>query len=168
MNTDLIASARNYGKERLDIASKCTSAEDWDRLWTEHRNDYPFKWGECWKQCIEYIVDDYAAEVGFYIDILGLKVNAFSDEFAMFTGPDSDFYFAVVPKTEKAESTPTDSIRLQFMIEDIMETASELENRGIEFDKKPEPFGEGSSLYHGFFRSPHGIPIDLWGVVKSD
>ena len=164
-NEDRLKVYRKYGKERLAIAAECKSPEDWQKLWTKPKCEYPFKWGECWKQCIEYVVDDYAAEIGFLIEILGLHTNAFANDFAMFTSPDGAFYFAVVPKPSNGISTPPDAIRLQFMIENIIKTSKELEKRGIEFVKKPEPFNEGSALYHGFFRTPHGIPVDLWGLI---
>lgn len=159
---------RAYGKARLDIAQRASTPADWQRLWLPSAQGFPFKWGKPWKQCVEYKVDDFAAEVGFYIDVLGLSVIALDPDYAMFTSPGGDFYFAVVPVFSGGESTPPEAIRLQFMVADILTTASVLEERGIEFEAPPLPCQEGSRLYIGYFRSPHGIPIDLWGIVGNE
>lgn len=159
---------RAYGKARLDIAQRARTSADWQRLWLPPVQDFPFEWGEPWKQCVEYKVDDFAAEVGFYVDVLGLSVIALDPDYAMFTSPGGDFYFAVVPALSGGESTPPEAIRLQFMIADILATAEVLEDRGINFEAPPAPCQEGSQLYIGYFRSPHGIPIDLWGMVGNE
>lgn len=156
---------RAYGKARLDIAQRTKTRQDWDELWKGSTNPFPFNWGESWKHCVEYKVDDFAAEVGFFVDILGFPVNAFDPAYAMFTSPGGDFYIGVVPTQEKADSTPRDSIRLQFMVKDILQTTKELERRGVLFEQQPRPCQPRSSLYIGYFRTPHGIPVDLWGYL---
>lgn len=158
---------RAFGKARIDIAEHAKDPADWARLWKPPSNSFPFAWGESWKQCVEYRVDDFAAEVGFFIDILGLPVNAFDPGYAMFTSPQGDFFFAVVPTPHGEQSTPPDAIRLQFMVRDIMNTTSELEQRGIFFEQPPQPLHPGSSLSIGYFRSPHGICVELWGMVEA-
>ncbi|HLE15320.1 MAG TPA: hypothetical protein VI776_11265 [Anaerolineales bacterium] len=159
---------RAYGKARVDIAQRASGPEDWEKLWKTSAYPFPFVWGTQWKQCIEYRADDFAAEVGFFIDILGLPVNAFDPDYAMFTSPAGDFYFSVVPAGEGEPGTPPDAFRIQFMVEDIQETALELERRGIPFEQWPQACVEGSSLYIGYFRTPHGICVDLWGIVEPD
>lgn len=156
---------RAYGKARLDIASRIQSPSDWDKLWKRPANAFPFIWGAYWKQCIEYKVDDFAAEVGFYTDILGLAVNALDPGYAMFTSPAGDFYIAIIPTPEGVKSTPPDAIRIQFMLADVFAVAGELERRGITLEQWPRPCTDGSSLYVGYFRTPHGICVDLWGQV---
>ena len=158
---------RAYGKARLDIAQRAKTRQDWDELWKGSTNPFPFNWGESWKHCVEYKVDDFAAEVGFFVDILGFPVNAFDPAYAMFTSPGGDFYIGVVPTQEKADSTPRDSIRLQFMVKDILQTTKELERRGVLFEQQPRPCQPRSSLYIGYFRTPHGIPVDLWGYLDE-
>ena len=160
------ASYRKLGQARLEVAKKAKTREDWDKLWKEPAHPYPFKLGPCWKNCVEYKVEDFAAEVGFFLDILGFDPNALGPEYAMLTSPDKEFYFSIVP-AEEGKGTSTDAIRLQFMIEDILNVAEELEKRGIAFEKEPEPQGEGSPLYKSTFRTPHGIPVDLWGMVEQ-
>ena len=158
---------RAYGKARLDIASRAQSTSDWDKLWKNPAYPFPFTWGEYWKQCIEYKVDDFAAEVGFYTDILGLPVNALDPGYAMFTSPGGDFFIAIVPTLDSTRSTPPDAIRIQFMVADVFGTAGELERRGIKHEQWPQPCADGSTLYIGYFRTPHGICVDLWGLVTG-
>jgi hypothetical protein len=158
---------RAYGKARIDIAERAKNPTDWEKLWKLPSYSFPFVWGESWKQCVEYQVDDFAAEVGFFIDILGFPVNAFDPGYAMFTSPQRDFFFAVVPTPHAEQSTPPNAIRLQFMVKDIMTTAQELEQRGISFEQPPQPLHPGSSLSIGSFRTPHGICIELWGMVNA-
>jgi methylated-DNA-protein-cysteine methyltransferase-like protein len=159
---------RAYGKARIDIAQRAKTSQDWEDLWKQPVVSFPFTWGNPWKQCIEYKVDDFAAEVGFYIDILGLPVNAFDPDYAMFTSPRADFFFSVVPTPAGLSSTPPNAIRIQFMVDDILSTADELQSRGIFFDQPPQPCQPGSSLYIACFRTPNGITIDLWGAVKQE
>ena len=159
---------RAVGKARIDIARRARTRQDWDSLWKRPQHGFPFHWGAHWKQCIEYRVDDFAAEVGFYIDILGLPVNAFNEYFAMFTGPQQEFYFAVTPTFEDQEPTQPDAVRIQFLVDDIFQVADELVQRGIEFEQPPQPVAEGSSYFVGYFRTPHGIPIDICGQVNLD
>lgn len=156
---------RAYGKARIDIAKRVRNQDDWHDLWKNPTNAFPFQWGENWKQCVEYNVDDFAAEVGFYTDILGLPVNAFDPDYAMFTSPNKEFYFSIVPTPEGEYSTPLEAFRIQFMVKDLLDTVEELQRRGIVFEQLPQPCQEGSSLYIGYFRTPHGICIDLWGSI---
>lgn len=159
---------RAYGKARIDIARRAKTRQDWDTLWKRPQFEFPFEWGPYWKQCIEYRVDDFAAEVGFFIDMLGLPVNAFNPDYAMFTSPQGDFYFSVVQAPEDGNATPPDAFRLQFMVEDVFETAAELERRGIVFDQPPQPVSPNSSVCIGYFRTPHGISVDLWGIAAVE
>ncbi|MGW8144804.1 MAG: hypothetical protein ACWGN2_10440 [Anaerolineales bacterium] len=159
---------RAYGKARIDIAERAATRDDWDRLWKKSAYPFPFSWGSSWKQCIEYRVADFPAEVGFFIDILGFPVNAFDPDYAMFTSPDGDFFFSVVPAENKADVTPPDSIRLQFMVKEIIATAVELERRGVKFDQWPGLSSPRSTLTIGSFRTPNGITVDLWGFEQLE
>jgi catechol 2,3-dioxygenase-like lactoylglutathione lyase family enzyme len=154
---------RAYGKARIDIARRAVTRADWDQLWKKPTHPFPFSWGSSWKQCIEYKVADFPAEVGFFIDILGFPVNAFDPDYAMFTSPGGDFFFSVVPAREGEHPTQDGAIRLQFMVENIIETARELERRGVKFDQLPAPVADNSAFMIGFFRTPNGIAIELWG-----
>jgi catechol 2,3-dioxygenase-like lactoylglutathione lyase family enzyme len=158
---------RAYGKARLDLARRARNGEEWKRIWKSPTHPYPFRLGGAWKQCIEYKVDDFAAEVGFLIDVLGLEVNSLDPGYAQFTSPQGDFYFAVVETPPGYNSTPPDALRIQFMVEDIFDTAEELERRGIVFELPPQPCQAGSALNIGSFLTPHGITIELWGLVND-
>jgi predicted enzyme related to lactoylglutathione lyase len=158
---------RAYGRARIEIAQRAITPQDWDELWKPPQNPFPFTWGKYWKQCIEYRVEDFASEVGFFIDVLGLPVIAFDASYAMFTSPTGEFTFAVVQTPEGGYSTPPDAMRIQFMVEDIYETIEELARRGIAFIQNPEPISDGSNMHIATFQTPHGISIDLWGEVQT-
>lgn len=154
---------RAYGKARIDIARRAMTRADWDQMWVKPTYPFPFSWGSSWKQCVEYKVMDFPAEVGFFIDILGFPVNAFDPDYAMFTSPNGDFFFSVVPAREDEAPTPEGAIRLQFMVENIIETAHELERRGVKFDQMPARVADNSAFLIGSFHTPNGIGIELWG-----
>ena len=154
---------RAYGKARIDIAQRAHTRADWDKLWKGPINPFPFEFGDFWNHCIEYKVDDFPAEVGFFIDVLGLPVNAFDPDYAMFTSPGREFFFAIVPAREGQSSTPPDALRIQFFVADIQSLTAELKRRGVEFVQEPQPCEPGSDLCIGSFRTPHGIAVELWG-----
>jgi hypothetical protein len=154
---------RAYGKARIDITKRAKDEKDWQENWREQLYFYPFEFAEGWKTCFEYKVDDFAAEVGFYMDFLGFPSSAFSPSYAQFTSPDGDFFIGVSAVDEGGESTPPDALRLQFNILDLFDTIDELESRGIVFEGKPQPVYEDSDILVTTFRTPHGISIDLWG-----
>jgi hypothetical protein len=159
---------RAFGKARIDIAMRSQNQDDWDRLWKPSIYPFPFRWQGRWKQSIVYRVDDFAAEVGFLIDVLGLPVIAFDANNAIFTSPDEAFTFAVVPTSPGVKSTPADAICIQFMVADLITLTRELESRGVQFEEQPFPLSEGSELYVSTFRTPHGITIELWGTPGMD
>lgn len=161
------ARVRAYGRARLDIAQRALTPQDWEKLWKPPIHPFPFRWGPHWKQCVEYRVADFTAEVGFLIDILGLPVNAFNPNYAMFTSPNRDFYFAVVSAEPGTPSTPPDALRIQFMVEDIFALAETLKERGIVFEQEPAPLAENSSQWVASFRTPNGIGMEIWGLVET-
>ena len=155
---------RAYGKARIDLALRFNSSADWDEHWKPPSNPFPFTWGESWKQCIEYRVDDFAAEVGFFIDVLGFPINALDHSYAMFTSPQHEFFFAIVPTSDDETPTSPDALRLQFMVRDVNATYQELLNRGIAFELTPQPLCQNSSITITSFRTPNGIPIEIWAI----
>jgi hypothetical protein len=159
--------ARELGMARLQALREMENSEADRRPMNQPAFGYPFTWGDCWKLCMEYRVDDFAAEVGFFADILGFPVNAFSSDSFMFTSPDGAFFFSVVASSDDVPATPAGTIRLQFMIDGIIDTAHELEHRGISFENFPEPYEPNSPLHTGTFRTPGGVAIDLWGMVEQ-
>lgn len=157
---------RAYGRARLEIARRASTRAEWNELWKPPQNEFPFTWGRHWKHCVEYRVDDYAAEAGFFIDVLGFPVNAFDPQYAQFTGPDGEFFIAFLPAGPDNPATPADALRLQFMVSDLLATTRELDRRGVVFDQEPQPLASGSSLSVASFHTPHGIQVDLWGEAE--
>jgi catechol 2,3-dioxygenase-like lactoylglutathione lyase family enzyme len=152
---------RAYGKARIDVTRRAHDEREWQALWHEPRFPFPFTWGDSLKQCMQYTVADFAAEIGFFIDILGFPVSAFSTNYAQFTSPDQAFFFAV---REGEEVTPPDSLSIQFMLKDLAGTIQQLEQRGIVFEHKPE--AEAGSPAVAVLRSPHGVRIELWETPR--
>jgi hypothetical protein len=155
---------RAYGRARLDIANRVKSQEDWDELWKSPTNPFAlrFPWGVSWKQCIEYYVVDFAAEIGFWIDIFGLSVTALGPDYAQFTSPGGEISFAVASTEPDEQGTPITALRLQFFIEDLIGTYDELCRRSIQFDQPPLQVSTETSLSIATFHTPHGIAVDLW------
>jgi predicted enzyme related to lactoylglutathione lyase len=161
---------RAYGKARIDVTRRARDEIEWQMMWREPLNPFPFEFPGSWQFCAEYKVDDYAAEVGFFIDVLGFPALAFSPSYAQFTSPDGGFCLGVMAAKPGERSTDPETLRFQFMVEDIHETAQMLEQRGIRFEQKPVQESAGSSRVTATFRTPHGVRMDLWGEVppKAD
>ncbi len=159
---------RAYGKARLDIARRARSREEWERLWKPTMHPFAFRWGRRWKHCIEYRVDDFAAEVGFFLDVLGFPVHAFDENYAMFTSPDEAFHLAILPADKHHPATPPDALRLQFMLDNLESTVEDLRRRGVEFALPPQALKPGSSLHIAVFYTPHGLAVELWCEVSAE
>ncbi|NUN48477.1 MAG: VOC family protein [Candidatus Brocadiae bacterium] len=155
---------RAMGEARIEVARVAKTPMDWKRLWKKPAHEWAIRWGTCWKACFEYRVTDFAAEVGMFVDVLGFPTNAFGPDYAMFTSPEKDFYFSVVKAKAGEKPTPADAVHLQFMVEDLFGLAKEFEARGVVFEQAPTSH-EGSPIYSATFRTPNGIPVDLWGMV---
>ncbi len=154
---------RRLGQERIEFALKCKTREDWEQ-WKENQHAYPFVSGDCWTFAPVYAVEDYAAECGFFIDGLGFDVNAFWDDYAMFTNPDRSFFFSVMPASEKMKATSPESFTLELMIKDIHKTVRMLMERGINFEKPPSRTAPNSALFNAVLLTPSGIKLSLWGI----
>ena len=162
-----ISAFRKHGKNRIEVAKKCNSKEDWEKNWEPPKHPFFVEFGDCWKHSVQYAVDDFAAEVGFFIDGLGMTVNAFCEEYAMLTSPDRDFFFSVVPSSEEHKRTDPDSITLEFTVKDICGTVKELCERTICMDQDPKPVQEGSAMYSAVFQTPNGIKVRIWGMLDE-
>jgi predicted enzyme related to lactoylglutathione lyase len=156
---------RAYGKARIDVTRRAHDEREWQSLWREPRFPFPFTWADGWKQSMQYTVDDFAAEIGFFIDILGFPVSAFSPNYAQFTSPDQAFFFGVAATREGGQVTPPDSLSIQFMLKDLEGTIHQLEQRGIVFERKPESGVSAPPI--AVLRSPHGVSIELWGAPQT-
>jgi len=152
---------RAYGKARIDITRRAQDEDEWRRLWKGPSQPYPFKPGEAWKFNVLYTVDDFAAEIGFFIDVLGFPVQAFSPSRAHLTSPEVGFTFTILAAREEEASTPPEALRLQLNVDALVQTVRELERRGVTFDQQPAPLQAGSSWQVASFRTPHGVTIEL-------
>ena len=159
---------RAYGKARIDVTLRAKNEQEWQNQWREPMHDFPFATGAGWQFCFEYRVDDFAAEVGFFIDILGFPVRAFSPSYAQFISPGGEICFSVLATNEGEESTPPDSIRLYLNVHNFQQASKELIRRGIAYESIPGEELGGPDLQTGYFRSPHGVRIELWNEARMD
>jgi len=162
-----IESLRAAGRRRLDLARAGLGREDVQQQWGRPADLYPFTPGECWLPHVRYLVDDYEAEIGFYIDLLGFSVVAFDDRVAMLRDPERTFYLQVSPAGEFGAVHP-ETISIEVMVGNPIAAAKDLVERGIVFDKELEPCGVGSPLMYGEFRTPHGVTVSFWGMDQGD
>jgi len=167
MKEEFINHCRARGQALIQASTSVKTQEDWINMWKNRPHPFPFKFGKCWKSTIEYIVDDFPAEVGFFLDVMGFTANAFGPDYAMLMNPDGDFYFSLVPRRKNGSSTPPNAIKIEFMVEDLHDAVKTLRERGIEFEQEPRPYGEDSPLHNAWLRSPHGIAIQLWGMIEQ-
>lgn len=156
---------RALGKARIDVTQRAANEEDWQRMWREPRFTFPFEWGSGWRSAFHYYVADFAAEIGFFIDVLGLPVMAFSPSFAQFSEPDGEFLFSVTGVAEGMLATPPDTLRMQFSVKNYSAVLGELTKRGIQFENGPEA---EEAVLPAVFRTPHGIAIELWPAPGVD
>ncbi len=157
---------RAAGRRRLEIASKGWADPGFKEAWGKPGDIYPFAHQEgCWLPHVRYMVDDYEAEIGYFIDLLGFNILAFGDDVAMFRDPESKFCIQVSPPGE-AGSTNPETLSLEFMVTNPIEAREALKARGVVFEKEFEPWQEGSTLYHGTFHTPHGVLVNFWGMEQ--
>jgi hypothetical protein len=155
---------RAYGKARLDFTLRAKNEAEWMQGWHDALYEFPFRLSNGWRFGFEYKVDDYAAEIGFFVDQLGFPVVSFSPSYAQFTTPEQNFIFSIAHALEGEISTPPETVRLHMQVLDLEDTVQELQSRGIDFEQEPYLLESSSSMVASF-RSPHGISIDLWQSV---
>jgi Glyoxalase/Bleomycin resistance protein/Dioxygenase superfamily len=159
---------RAYGKARIDITRRARDEGEWRRLWKDPSQPYPFKPGQGWTFNLVYTVEDYAAEIGFLIDVLGFPVLAFSPSQAQLASPEGGFALTILSAREDRPGTPPDALCLQLNVEALAQTVRELERRGVIFDQQPAPAGEDPAWQCAAFRTPHGVVIELLSEVPPD
>jgi hypothetical protein len=160
-NSDQCKELEKLGSKRIDDYLDGKSFEPTKDLYSNF-------WGNCWKLSFEYKVSNFAAEVGFFIDILGFNVNIFSSTYAMFTNPDQDSFFSVIKSQGNEKPTPPESIRLHFVVKDLFLLVNELKKKSLVVIFPPESAGEETDLYSALLETPSGINMELWGTKRED
>jgi predicted enzyme related to lactoylglutathione lyase len=106
----------------------------------------------------EYPVADFDAEVGFYLNVLGLSTIALDEEYALFTTPEEDLTFAC-RRHDQGNHTYSGHI-LCFMTRDIDSFAESLEER---VGANEITRFAGSPVQTVLrITSPAGLQIDIW------
>lgn len=161
-----LGKVRAHGKARIAITLEARDEAEFQRRWHKPAYDYPFAWESGWKFCLEYRVDDFPAEVGFFIDVLGMPVATFSPSYAQFVSPDQELLIGITPTAPGQPPTQPESFRLQLFITDLEPTVDELLRRGVLFDQPPSPASSGDDLLVACFNTPNGLQVELWGFSQ--
>ena len=120
------------------------------------------KFDNSWHQIIEYVVDDFLAEVGFYSNILGLVPSSLGQDYAKFSNRELLFFISFVPSSEERPATPPDSVHIQLLVKDMKRITWEFKQRGVRFIRKPEQMSEDMSC--ATIITPGGMILDFWIV----
>lgn len=117
----------------------------------------PFTWWTDvdWKQTFQYPVTDLFAEVGFFLDVFGFSMAAFSDDYALFTTPREEFAFSAMKQNDHMDLS---AFRLQFFTDNLDGILQELENRNAQ----PRIFEGAPKQRVLALTSPAGLPIEVW------
>ena len=65
----------DLGARRLEAAVAGETPELRRAAATDTPHPFAFTWGTCWTSIVQYQVDDYAAEIGFFLDGLGFTLG---------------------------------------------------------------------------------------------
>lgn len=166
-DTTSVAELRRKAAERMTAVAENPTREGWAKA-LAGVPEFAFSWGDCWKQCTMYTVDDLAAETGFYTEVLGFRPMILDAAQCMVTTPTSDFCIMLSTPAEGRAVTNASSMCMEFMIENLEATAAELERRGATFDVPPAPEATGSPLLRGQMSTPHGVRIVLWAMASAE
>lgn len=164
LQTEAAADLKELGRNRMEIVRTNSSKEELDAAWPQVP-EFAFEWGDCWNACVEYSVEDFDAEVAFYLDGLGCRPNALSVDYAMFKAPDDSFYIGFNRASESLPATPSGALHVCFMVRNVAKTIDELERRGVTVVSRPEPQGKEGVMVKGVLQSPNGTIVDLWDVA---
>lgn len=160
------------GREILDFA-RGADRDAWKSEWT--RPEYALGEPEdCWTHFTLTSVADFDAELGFFVDALGLDIfmmqQASDDEpgtttMAMLAphvadGP-APFIIGIRPADVDAPAVAPDSVSWEFMTKDLPTAWSRLITAGA--DVVREPWDEGW-IDRATVRTPSGHEVRLWSL----
>ncbi|MBC8342460.1 MAG: hypothetical protein H8E61_00585 [Bacteroidetes bacterium] len=155
-----------FGKSRLEFLSKATQSGKAIEKWPSPSHYFPFHFGRFWQMTIEYKVNDFESEVGFFSDILGFRIITLSVNYAMFSVPDNTFQISFLRQSSTHSALEMKSFKIEILIERILELTEELKSRGIAFNQNPTKVGiDNHSFINCGFSTPNGLDICLWEQV---
>ncbi len=159
---------RAFGEERIEALARCKEPGDFQKLWPAGKADWPFTWGECWKAVPIIHLEDYAAELGFFVDVLGFQSFATWEGGCFLAAPESEFKLGLADTREGTAVDPA-SFQLDLMVGNIEEAAATLVERGVieRADLHPE-WGEEQRMRTLCLKSPNGISLKLWGNLAGE
>lgn len=117
--------------------------------------------GVVFRQMFEYSVTDFEAEVGFYTKVFGFPHIAMTEEYALFTDPDSAYCLSF----RLADSTQVTGLKLLFMTTDIDSADIHLGNTGIVPDREIAKGSHVQRVIHCC--APSGLAIEIWEMPSG-
>ncbi len=107
----------------------------WEKLWKRPSNSFPFVWGESWKQCVEYRVDDLPLKWDSSSMFLGSP--SMPSTLVMPCSPHLKVIFSSQSFPLRRLSSPhlPMPFACNLWLRIFMATAQLLEQRGIEFEQ---------------------------------
>lgn len=116
--------------------------------------------GVVFRQTFEYAVADFLGEAGFYVEVFGLSIIAFSDDYALFTPAGHDYFVAVRNAGDDFPLARLDGIRMCLMTGDFESAESHL---------RDHPLAPASAVRMGSpvqrvldITTPAGLAIEIW------
>ena len=165
--TEFLDSCAALGRERLALAEALQTPEDWKEKWKDAKHDYPFTWGDCWKAHVVFAVPHFEAELGFYLDVMGFGLNAMWDDHAMLISPDKEFSFVICKGNPEKHAKP-ESVHLEFMIGNIEEAFTALQERGVPMSGELNAeWGDEHRMRTFELTSPSGYELKIWGMIQA-
>jgi len=102
------------------------------------------------------VVKDMERSVGFYRDVLGLKLVFKTDDWTHLDA--GNIHIGLHAEGEHLKVQPHSSVQLGFYVDDVQKAADELKGKGVKFVMEPhkEDFG-----WLAIFSDPDGYHIQL-------
>ena len=111
------------------------------------------------RQMFEYQVEDFEAELGFYVSVLGLANIALTDEYALFKHPEHEYCISFRKNTSNVTAANT-GLKLLFMTTNIPTAVAHLELSGLVPECEIRKGSPVQDVIH--FATPAGVAVEIW------
>ena len=162
--SDFVADCEKLGIERLSRFCSLENREERRELLSNNKYSFDITLDDSRKQWTEYHVDNFEAELGFYVDILGMKAQSLNQDYAVVHNEPREFYIGFWRASKDKPATPTGSISICFFFENIRNGVAKLKDRGVEFTDNIKPFpDENGTCRLAKLKTPNNHNIEIWG-----
>lgn len=127
---------------------------------------------DCWTHFTLTTVADFNAELGFWVDAIGLDVfmlqQPSNDEpdaivMGMVAAPDESFIIGFQAEDATSTAAPANSISYEFMVQDLDAAWAHIVAAGGQVEKEPWDVGWG---VRATAKTPNGFEVRLWSIKK--